>query len=311
MLSDAGSERVLHTTLGPYHRDQLALILPHEHVFVDLRTPDQPGHGQAEPGEVIALMAPLVTAAREVGVTAIVECSTGGVGRRADLDRAVSEATGMPIVMATGMYREPWIPPWAVDATDAQLERRMLDELTTGIEQTGVVAAWIKLSAGDDGMTPLEQRILRAAARAAAATGAVIGSHTIRGRVVLDQLGIIEAEGGSASRFIWIHTQAEPDEGLHSAVAERGAFIEYDHVGQVEHEQVAGMILRALEHGLGPRLLVSHDAGWFDAAQPGGGTPRGYTALSTSILPMLHDRGVSDATIAMLTQDNPFGAYAR
>ncbi len=32
------------TTLGPKSADELALILPHEHVFVDLRTPDQPGH---------------------------------------------------------------------------------------------------------------------------------------------------------------------------------------------------------------------------------------------------------------------------
>lgn len=302
---------VLHTTLGPLPRERLGVILPHEHVFVDLRTPDQPGYGQAEAAEVVALMAPQVAAAREVGVTAIVECATGGVGRRADLDKAVSDATGMPIVMATGIYREPWIPPWAADASDAQLERWMLDELTTGIEQTGIIAAWIKLSAGDDGMTPLEQRILRAAARASAATGAVIGSHTIRGRVVLEQLDVIEAEGGSASRFIWIHTQAEPDLGLHDAVAARGAFIEYDHVGQVEHEQVVGLILRALEHGLGGQLLVSHDAGWFDPALPGGGVPRPYTALSTGILPMLRDRGVTEATIAMITEENPFGAYAR
>jgi phosphotriesterase-related protein len=302
---------VLHTTLGPHRRDQLGMILPHEHVFVDLRTPDQPGHGQADAADVVALMAPQVVAAAEAGVTAIVECSTGGVGRRADLDLAVSEATGMPIVMATGIYREPWIPPWAAEASDAELERWMVGELTTGIERTGVVAAWIKLSAGDGGMTPLEQRILRAAARASAATGAVIGSHTIRGRVVLEQLDVIEAEGGSATRFIWIHTQAEPDLELHDEVAARGAYIEYDHVGQVEHEHVVDLIMRALEHGHGPRLLVSHDAGWFDPAQPGGGVPRPYTALSTDILPRLRARGVTEATIAMITEETPFNAYAR
>ena len=71
----------------------------------------------------------------------------------------------------------------------------MLSELTDQIEDTGVQAAWIKVSAGDDGITPAETLILRAAARAAAQTGATIGSHTIRGRVVLEQLDIVAAEG--------------------------------------------------------------------------------------------------------------------
>jgi phosphotriesterase-related protein len=45
------------TTLGPKPADDLGLILPHEHVFVDLRTWDQPGYAQAETADVIARMA--------------------------------------------------------------------------------------------------------------------------------------------------------------------------------------------------------------------------------------------------------------
>ena len=58
----------------------------------------------------------------------------------------------------------------------------MLGELQGEIEGSGVQAGWIKLSAGDDGLTACETKILRAAAAAGAATNAVIGSHTIRGR---------------------------------------------------------------------------------------------------------------------------------
>ena len=85
----------------------------------------------------------------------------------------------------------------------------MLSELNEGIEESGVRAAWTKLSAGDDGITETESKILRAAARAGAKTDAVIGSHTIRGSVVMDQLAIIEDCGYSAGRFVSIHTQAE------------------------------------------------------------------------------------------------------
>lgn len=303
--------KLLHTTLGPKRADELGMILPHEHIFVDLRTPDQPGYAEAEAADVVRLMAPEVEAARARGITAIVECSTGGVGRRADFDLAVSRATGMPIVVPTGNYREPWIPEWVKSASEAELEAFMQREMTEGIDGTPVLAAWIKLSAGDDGITRLEERILRAAARAAQRTGAVIGSHTIKGRVVLQQLDIIEAEGYRADRFISIHTQAEPDFGLNLAVAERGAWIEYDNIGWTEDAPLADRIARVLEAGKAAQLLLSHDAGWYDPAKPGGGTPKPFTHLSDVMLPLLRARGVTDETIRQLMVRNPFEAYAR
>jgi phosphotriesterase-related protein len=267
----------LYTTLGPIGRDRLGMILPHEHVYVDLRTPDQPGYASGSAADVVALMAPEIEKIKALGVTALVECTTGGVGRRADFDLAVSLATDFPIVVPTGNYREPWIPDWVRTATEAELE------------------AWM----------------LRAATRAAIATGAVIGSHTIKGRVVLDQLDIIEAEGGDPTRFISIHTQAEKDFGLNLAVAERGAWIEYDNIGYVDDGALLPLILGVLEAGRGNQLLLSHDMGWYDPAKPGGGTPRPYTHLSQIMLPKLRAAGVSEATIIRLTHDNPFDAFAR
>jgi phosphotriesterase-related protein len=299
------------TTLGRFEREQLGLILPHEHVFVDLRTPDQPGYAEAEAADVIAMMAPQIEAIKAQGVTALVECTTGGVGRRADIDLAVSRATGMPIVVPTGNYREPWIPQWVHGADETALETWMMGELTEDVEDTDVVAGWIKLSAGDDGITPLEERILRAAGRAAVRTGAVIGSHTIRGKVVMDQLDILAEEGCPAGRFISIHTQEEKDFGLHRALVERGAWIEYDHVGRAPDADVLALVLQAIEQGLDCQLLISHDLGWYDPAQPGGGVPRPYTHLVDWLLPALEKAGVPAATIGQLTRDNPFDAFAR
>src|SRR5688500_12814889 len=118
------------TTLGPKGAEDLGMLLPHEHVFVDLRTWDQPGYAEADPAAVIALMGPEIARAQAVGVTAIVECSTIGVGRRADIDGAVSAATGFPLVVPTGIYREPWVPSWAHDASEDALHDWMLRELT-------------------------------------------------------------------------------------------------------------------------------------------------------------------------------------
>jgi phosphotriesterase-related protein len=301
------------TTLGPRGADELGLILPHEHVFVDLRTWDQPGYAQAETADVIALMAPEIARAQAVGVTALVECSTVGIGRRPDILKAVSEATGLPLLVPTGVYREPWIPDWIQAATETELLDWMTGELSDEIRPDGVKAGWIKLSAGDDGLTECESKVLRAAAAAGAATNAVIGSHTIRGRVVRDQLRIIEEAGYSPERFIWIHTQAEPDFDLHVEIARRGAWIEYDAIGSdhVNDDYFLEHIQRVLDAGLGDHLLLSHDRGTFDPALPGGGTPRPYTYLSESFLPKLRQAGVDEGTIRQLTGSNPFRAFAR
>jgi phosphotriesterase-related protein len=301
------------TTLGPKKAAELGLILPHEHVFVDLRTWDQPGYAQANPAEVITLMGPEIERARAAGVTAIVECSPVGVGRRADILKAVSEATAFPLVVPTGVYREPWIPPWIHQASEQQLTEWMTGELGGEIETSGVQANWIKLSAGDDGLTATETKVLRAAARAAASCRAVIGSHTIRGQVVRTQLDIIEDCGYLAERFIWVHAMIESDFNLNLEMARRGAWIEYDSIGsdQAGDQLILERILKMLDAGFAEQILLSHDRGWYDPAQPGGGEPRPYTYLSEIFLPRLQSHGVSTDIIHQLTQANPFRAFSR
>lgn len=298
------------TTLGPKNLEDLGMILPHEHIFVDLRTWDTPGYAQADAADVIHLMRPELSRAQAAGVTAIVECSTVGVGRRADIEKAVSEAAGMPLVIPTGVYREPWIPAWVHEASENWLADWMVGELQGEIEASGVQAGWIKLSAGDDGLTSCETKVLKAAARAGRITNTVIGSHTIRGRVVLDQIKIIEAMGYTAERFIWIHTQAEPDFDLHLEMARLGVWLEYDAIGNNDEGDLHN-ILGLLEAGFGNQLLLSHDRGWYDPALPGGGIPKPFTYLTEEFLPKLRAAGVDEVTINQLTCLNPCRAFAR
>ena len=302
------------TTLGPRSADELGMILPHEHVFVDLRTGNPPGFAEADPADVIALMGPELDRARQAGVSLIVECTPVGVGRRADILKAVSEAAQFPLMVPTGIYREPWIPAWAHRASEAALYDWMLGELQGEIEGSGVQAGWIKLSANDEGMTACEAKILRAAARAGQATNAVIGSHTIQGRVVRDQLDVLEQAGYTPERFIWIHAQAEPDFALNLEMARRGAWIEYDWIGNpdaFDDDFYIRRIQALLDAGLGHRVLLSHDRGWYDPSRPGGGVPQPFTYLSETFIPRLLAAGIDRATIEQLTHTNPFRAFAR
>lgn len=301
------------TTLGPKSAAELGMILPHEHVVLDLRGPEAPGFGEASANDVVRLMAPEVERARAYGVTAIVETTSIGGGRNLPALKALSEATNMPLVVPTGVFREPWITEWVDRHGEHGLREWMVGELEQGIESSGVRAGWIKLRAGDDGLSEAQSALIRAAAGAGAATGAVIGSHTVSGRVAHAEIDLIERAGYRPDRFIWIHTQVEPDFELHLAAARRGAWIEYDGIGEegTPDSRYVELIMRVLDAGLGERLLLSHDRGWYDPGQPGGGTPKPYTYICERLLPALRDAGVDETTITQLTTTNPFRAYAR
>ena len=101
----------LMTTKGPLESNQVGSMLAHEHVVVaDLRPLGEHESSLLHPIDAIrALIEPEVRAALAVGVTAIVEATPVGVGRRADAIEAISKATGMPFALATRIYREPWV----------------------------------------------------------------------------------------------------------------------------------------------------------------------------------------------------------
>ena len=204
------------TTLGSYRRGELGLILPHEHIFVDLGPIEEANYAAASAGDVIPVMRPYIEDAMAAGVTALVECTPEGVGRRLDIDQAVSEATGLPVVLPTGIYREPYMPDWVYDASVDEIADFFRDELENGVGETGVPAGWIKLSQNGTGMTLTERKILEAACIVAQETGAAIGSHlaiwgSSAGPTALSVIDALEGFGCplDEQRFIWIHAGVE------------------------------------------------------------------------------------------------------
>jgi phosphotriesterase-related protein len=155
-------------------------------------------------------------------------------------------------------------------------------------------------------------KILRAAAHASRLTGAAIGSHTLRGDVALQQIEILEECGCDPRRFIWIHASLEPDFNFNLQAALRGAWIEYDMIGDPDHDpHFLARIQLMLQAGLAGRLLLSHDRGWYSPALPGGGKPKPYTYISEKFIPKLVAAGIDEGTIKKMTTVNPFNAFAR
>jgi phosphotriesterase-related protein len=302
------------TTLGHKHASDLGMILPHEHIFLDLRRWNEPGYGEADVEHVIAAMTPEINKARGAGISLIVETTPVGVGRRPDILQLLSQKTGFPLVLATGCYGEPWTPPWVHAASETVLIDWMIGELTQKIEGTDTPANWIKLSVNDEGLTATETKIFRAAAKAARETNATIGSHTVRGTVALGQLELLEKLDLPLERFIWFHTNREPDFGFHLEAVRRGAWIEYDGIGRPPpkgglDEMYVELVRRALDAGLGRRLLLSHDRLRYDPATRNVWEPS-YTYINEVFIPKLAAVGISYDAIRQITWDNPFRAYA-
>jgi phosphotriesterase-related protein len=299
------------TTQGPVPAEGLGIVLPHEHIFTDLRGPTTVGYAQADPADVVRVMAPYLAEAHSKGVGLLIECSSIGVGRNVPVIARVSEASGLPVVVPTGVYgRANFAPPEHRNMTEDELATLFIKEIREGIEGTGIKAGFIKIATDSGAMTPLMERILRAAGRAANETGAAIASHTPTGSNAIRQADILRSISPTI-RFIWIHAQNESNRSIHRQVVARGSFIEFDNLGWNPGQDSAHIaaIKALLDAGYGDRILLSHDAGWYRPGVPNGGTQKPYTYLVDTFIPKLRNAGLDEATIRMITETNPIRAF--
>ena len=303
------------TILGDIPLDNLGIVLPHEHLFTDLRGPEVEDYAQADPKNVAATMIPYLKAAEQAGVTALIECSTIGVGRNIDILRELAARTRIHIIAPTGIYKESYTPAiYKAQSIDEMADLWIL-ELTKAIGMTNTKAGFIKIALSDDGPTPLEIRNIRAAAQASKETSATIASHTIGGKAALEEMSILSDEGLELEKFVWVHASSEVNPLFHHDVAAAGAYVEFDSIGapDVDPEVLSTGVISMIEAGLEERVLLSHDAGWFQPGNPGGipkGGIRGFTTLTGQFIPLLKEKGVGDDMIRLLTEENPQRAFA-
>ena len=305
----------IQTIKGPIEIDALGFILPHEHLFTDLRGPQVPDYARGEPSAVVKVVEPYLAEASVAGITALVECSTVGVGRNLSVLRSLAEITPIHIIAPTGVYRDAYIPESLREVGEHDLTELWTTELTEGIEGTSIRAGFIKLAMSDDGPTALEIRNLKAAVKASQNTGAVIASHTIGGKVARKEMEVLEEAGLDLHRFIWVHAQTEPDISILEDAASRGTYLELDSVGASYQSQTELLetTIALIKAGFADHLLLSHDAGWYNPASIDGLPDegyRGYTSLAKDFIPALLQRGITEEQIRLITVTNPAKAFA-
>lgn len=297
------------TVLGPIKPREMGFTLPHEHVMVDFVGADKTGPERWNRDEVAEVMRPLLETARKRGVRTLVECTPQFLARDPELLRRLSRETGLHLITNTGLYKEPFLPPYAFEETPKQLSARWVREAEKGIDGTGIRPGFIKIAVNAAPLAPTQRKIVTAAALTHKETGLRIACHTGGGPAALECLEILESEGVPGTAHIVVHIDGESDRAWHRRIAERGAWLSYDGVGGRPIEQHVSLVRWALENRLRDHVLLSHDAGWYNVGEPRGGKQRGFTDLQEKLLPALRLAGIAEWDLIQLTEANPQRAF--
>jgi phosphotriesterase-related protein len=250
-----------------------------------------------------------LAAYKGLGGGTLVDVTPIGIGR--DLARLarLSESTGLHIVAGAGWYRQAYYP------AEARIDRRSIDDLADEIVQEfvdGPVRPGIIGEIGTDKpwVTAQEERVFRAAARAALRTGASVTTHAVQSDVGLAQLTILEDEGLDPARIVIGHCDSHPRIEHWREIVRRGAHVEADFLGmsftpleRAGEPKVIELISTLLSEGFEKQILLSQDVCHDSQLASYGGN--GYTYLQKSFLPRLVEAGVNAATIKTITVENP------
>lgn len=296
--------RLVQTVTGPLAIDQLGVTLVHEHLIVDMYEPSLNALGvlldEGAAAEELALFG-------EAGGRTVVDQTTVGLNPDFEALRRISEASGVRIVAGTGAYWRRFRPAWVEAMSEAELADLFIRELTEGRGPERIRAGIIgEIATGHRDIDDVEARVFRAAAAAQRATGAPIATHALFTPIGLDQLDVLEGAGADPGAVLIGHSDTCPDERYHLAVLQRGAWLGFDTVGQLDKtsdDWRADRIAAIAELGYLGRILVSSDVCKRPALVRNGGG--GYGHVLRDFVPRLAARGFGDSEIRQLLVDNP------
>ncbi len=248
----------LNCVCGKVNREELGIVTPHEHVFIDISAffEERPLRDIEKPAEEKVKMEHLgqlnrdpyalkdnlklddyetqkkeILRFKRAGGSTIVDATMPGIGRDPKTLKRISEETGINIVMGTGYYVTSTHPEKLKSMTEEEIADEMVRELTEGVD--GVKAGVI----GEIGISEIfnedERRVLRASAIAHKKTGAGVLVHinpwTVNGKEATD---ILLDKGVAPDRIAISHIDVENREDYVMYMLEKGVYVEFDNFGK-------------------------------------------------------------------------------
>jgi phosphotriesterase-related protein len=331
------------TVLGDVDPRQLGVVLPHEHVFFDLRARFAPagGHGCGTGQELVSLanvgrirfaqrsnldnlhLDDVDTAVFELelfraeGGGTVVDLSPASNGRSVDELRKVSEASGVHLVAGTGYYVDEFLTDEIRAERIDVLAAELIRELDDGIDATAVRAGIIGEVGCSWPLTDRERVSLTAAAIAQQHTGAAISVHPGRDAAApAEIIAVLRGAGADLSRVVIGHLDRTfADTAGVLSIADSGVYLEFDLFGQESSHirygdvelpsdmQRLRLIAELVERGFGDRVLVSHDIALKHHLESYGG--HGYAHLQRRVVPRMPEVGLTGDQIDRILRGNP------
>lgn len=256
------------------------------------------------------------------GGASVVECSLPGIGRDPVGLRKISAATGVNVICSTGWYTAPSHPAFVGEHSIDELLERMIQELTVGIDDTGIRAGFIKVALSgaspDVAFTGDEEKVLRAAARAQAKTGAGLNIHPVHhfghARPYDTYVSILKEEGACLDKCCMAHLDFWcPNIEYQKAVLKHGVIIGFDGFG-IEYYGSPGRryatdrmrvdaVLELVKAGYADQMILSNEVGFRIGLRKLGGY--GFAHVLENIVPELRYYGVTEDQIHKMIVENP------
>jgi phosphotriesterase-related protein len=308
------ADKIVRTLTGDVLPSALGRTLSHEHLAVDwgelLGRPNVLFDYDLMVERMVGKMEQLAAA----GIGAMAECTPYGAGRYVDLLRDVARRSPVKIIGSTGFFTETWCPmhPLARVMDTDMMADLFVREITQGMGGTLVKAGLIKVATGEGRISPKEEQVLRAAARARKRTGCPIIGHTTNGGG-LEQLDIYDSEGLSPEEVIVSHVGFEPDPlDYTERLLRRGANVSVDRIGFKSFfpdEHWIEVVGNALRKGYVCQVMLGHDASVINYGLDIAGGEHiwdDFTYISRVFIPRLQrEAGVTDAQVSIMLEENP------
>jgi phosphotriesterase-related protein len=259
---------------------------------------------------------------KKLGGSTLVEVTPQGIGRDPVGLRKISEITGLNIICSTGWYVAFSHPPLIKQASIDDLYNIMLQELTEGIDRTGIKAGFIgEIAMSGTPDRPFEddeEKVLRAAARASAKTGVPVTVHpNFFGKHVDTYIDVLLSEGARKEKIFISHMEMYPEDlDYQKAILDRGVSISYDQFGfecymdsmapgaglPADRERVNNLV-SLIQAGYEKQLLISNECCFKVLYKRYGGY--GYGHILEHIVPELIYKGIPEEKVRTILVDNP------
>ncbi|MCC6386292.1 MAG: phosphotriesterase-related protein [Dehalococcoidia bacterium] len=300
------------TVLGPIDAKSLGVTLSHEHVLVSMGNDAKAYPWRFDWGATRANAVRELTEAKAGGIDTLIDLTTPDLGRDVRYIEDVARATGMNVVVATGIWRDVPRSFWTRDLDE--IADIFVREIEVGIEDTGIKAGVIKVANDMGGVSAEGERILRGAARALKRTGYPISTHQWAPEEVgRRQVEIFQEEGAPMDRICIGHSADTTDVDYLEGLLHTGVWLSMDRypgaAGRPNWEQRNATVKALVDRGWAHRMMLGHD----HAPSPvlTGQTPAPtnqptrYLFVSTVAVPALMAQGVSLETINTMMRDAP------